>query len=89
MSRRARLQLTINLFLALALCSLAIPWPSHPAAAESRVQAGITINVTTQTDELNNDGDCSLREAIRAANLNAAVDACPAGIGFDTVALPP
>lgn len=35
--------------------------------------------VTTTTDELNTDGDCSLREAVRAANTNLAVDACPAG----------
>jgi CSLREA domain-containing protein len=32
--------------------------------------------VTTSEDELNEDGDCSLREAIRAANLHAPVDAC-------------
>ncbi|HRF46545.1 MAG TPA: choice-of-anchor Q domain-containing protein [Anaerolineales bacterium] len=38
-----------------------------------------TITVTTTVDELNTDGDCSLREAIQAANTNAAVDACPAG----------
>jgi len=30
-------------------------------------------------DELNDDGDCSLREAISAANDNTTVDACPAG----------
>jgi len=39
--------------------------------------AGITVNTTD--DELNTDGDCSLREAITAANTNAAVDACAAG----------
>jgi CSLREA domain-containing protein len=38
-----------------------------------------TITVTTTADELNADGDCSLREAIQAANTNTAVDACPAG----------
>lgn len=38
-----------------------------------------TINVTTLTDEDNNDGDCSLREAIVAANTNTAVDNCTAG----------
>ncbi|HET9477442.1 MAG TPA: CSLREA domain-containing protein, partial [Dehalococcoidia bacterium] len=38
-----------------------------------------TINVNTFTDELNSDGDCSLREAIRASNTALAVDACPAG----------
>jgi CSLREA domain-containing protein len=35
--------------------------------------------VTTLEDELNTDGDCSLREAIEAANTNAVVDGCLAG----------
>ncbi|MCX6028722.1 MAG: CSLREA domain-containing protein [Chloroflexi bacterium] len=48
----------------------------------------VTIRVNTTDDELNSDGDCSLREAIQAANLNAAVDACPAGHGDDTIELP-
>lgn len=47
-----------------------------------------TITVTTANDELNSDGDCSLREAIRAANLNTPVDACPAGSGADSIVLP-
>jgi CSLREA domain-containing protein len=47
-----------------------------------------TITVNTTTDELNADGDCSLREAIRAANLHAAVDACTAGSGTDTIIVP-
>ena len=38
-----------------------------------------TITVTTTDDEVNQDGDCSLREAVRAANTDAAVDACTAG----------
>ncbi len=46
------------------------------------------ITVTTTTDELNSDGDCSLREAIVAANTNAVVDACPAGTIADTITLP-
>lgn len=50
-------------------------------------QAAI-ITVNTTADEVNNDGDCSLREAIRAANLNQVVDACPAGSGADTIILP-
>src|SRR5690349_9277777 len=47
------------------------------------------ISVTTTTDELNSDGDCSLREAIKAANTNLAVDACPAGSNAvtDTITL--
>jgi len=56
--------------------------------ATSAAQAA-TINVTTEIDELNADGDCSLREAIQAANTNAAVDACEAGAaGADTIVLP-
>jgi CSLREA domain-containing protein len=43
-----------------------------------------TITVNTTADELNRDGDCSLREAIQAANTNAAVDARPAGSSTET-----
>lgn len=48
-----------------------------------------TISVNTTADENNVDGDCSLREAIIAANTNTAVDACPAGNDVaDTIVLP-
>jgi CSLREA domain-containing protein len=47
-----------------------------------------TISVNTVEDELNSDGDCSLREAIQAANSDGAVDACPSGSGDDIVTLP-
>ncbi len=47
-----------------------------------------TITVNTADDELNVDGDCSLREAIQAANSDAAVDACTAGSGADTIDVP-
>jgi CSLREA domain-containing protein len=40
---------------------------------------GTTISVNTNVDKLNTRGDCSLREAIRAANTNSAVDGCKAG----------
>jgi CSLREA domain-containing protein len=46
------------------------------------------ITVTTTDDELNSDGDCSLREAIQAANTNTVVDACVPGAGADTVLVP-
>ena len=46
------------------------------------------LAVTTTVDELNSDGDCSLREAIRAANTDVAVDACTAGSGADVITLP-
>ena len=45
-------------------------------AAQARAT---TITVNTTADEVNSDGDCSLREAILAANTNAAVDACSVG----------
>lgn len=57
---------------------------SAPASAGLIPEAGTTILVNTTTDELNTDGDCSLREAVRAANLNAAVDACAAGSSVDS-----
>lgn len=63
-------------------------WHAFLARGTSGVQAGATITVTTTADELNTDGDCALREAVRAANLNTAVDACPAGRGADTILLP-
>ena len=44
------------------------------------------IVVTTLDDELNGDGDCSLREAITAANTNVAVGACASGVpGADAI----
>ncbi len=46
-----------------------------------------TITVDTLDDELNSDGDCSLREAITATNTNAAVDACAPGQAAPTVDL--
>lgn len=55
--------------IAAALLVLAFLLPSFAAP----------IPVTTFEDEVRNDGDCSLREAVLAANRNAAVDACPAG----------
>jgi len=46
------------------------------------------IGVTTTADELAANGECSLREAIQAANTDSAVDSCAAGDGDDTIDLP-
>jgi len=46
-----------------------------------------TLRVTTTADEFNNDGDCSLREAIVAANEGRQVDACAGGSGTQTIVL--
>jgi CSLREA domain-containing protein len=50
--------------------------------------AAATIVVNTLDDEDNVDGDCSLREAVRAANTDSAVDACAAGSGADLIIVP-
>ena len=76
----ARFLILRSLVLPLALM-LAFALP--PGAAHA---AGIAV--TTTADELNNDGECSLREAIQAANTNSVVDACVAGAGDDTITLP-
>lgn len=47
--------------------------------------AEITVNTTD--DEFFPDGDCSLRDAIQAANLDAPVDGCTAGSGADIIRL--
>lgn len=50
--------------------------------------AGAAIIVPTVfTDDLTVNGNCTLREAVRAANLDTAVDACPAGSGADAIQL--
>ena len=48
--------------------------------------AGITVN--TFADEDGAGADCSLREAITAANTDAPYGGCPAGSGADTINLP-
>jgi CSLREA domain-containing protein len=53
-------------------------WVGKPLAVK-QAQTQATLTVTTLEDELNNDGDCSLREAIQAANTNTYVDACGEG----------
>ena len=53
----------------------------------SAAAGGATITVNTTDDELNADSDCSLREAVQAANTDAAVDGCTAGTGADTIVL--
>lgn len=46
-----------------------------------------TIKVTTKADELNNQPPCSLREAIRSANVDTAIGGCASGTGPDTIKL--
>ena len=56
------------------------------------VQADNFITVNEPLDELNTDGDCSLREAVRAANTDLVVDGCESGSALiselDIITLP-
>jgi CSLREA domain-containing protein len=44
-----------------------------------------TITVNTSGDEVNPDGNCSLREAIQSAETDTGLDHCHAGSGTDTI----
>jgi CSLREA domain-containing protein len=84
MSRAGLLTASVVLALVAACMAalLAVLLMSHnnPASAQSTTAVpGTTITVNTEEDESNTDGDCSLREAITAANTNTAVDGCAAG----------
>ncbi|MEO7793402.1 MAG: CSLREA domain-containing protein, partial [Thermoanaerobaculia bacterium] len=55
------------------------------------VPAGLeatTYTIATFADDAVVNGNCTLREAIRAANTNSIVDACPAGGAADAIVLP-
>ena len=62
--------------------------PGAAAAGPRAPAAGAIITVTTALDDFTINGNCTLREAVEAANTDAAVDACPAGNGADTIRLP-
>ena len=66
----------------LGLTVVAVPAPVEAGGP------GTDIVVTTFDDELNLDGECSLREAVISANSDAPVDACVAGDGHDVIRLP-
>lgn len=68
----------LNVWLCCVLASLLL----------SGVARAATIQVDDTADELNSDGSCSLREAIQAANTDAAVDGCAAGSGADVIQVP-
>lgn len=76
-SKTLRLSLAAALFVGVVLVTR--PAPIVRAAT-------ITVSVTSDDNTVN--GNCTLREAIRAANSNAFVDACPKGNGADTIILP-
>jgi CSLREA domain-containing protein len=56
---------------------------SAPSAPPAPLLAGVTVNTTV--DEDNTGANCSLREAIIAANTDAAFGGCTAGSGEDII----
>ena len=80
MKGQSKLKIKAILSFSLVLVSL-LTLQSHQIFA-----ANIAVNTTA--DELNSDGDCSLREAIQSANTNTGVDACTPGSGTDTITVP-
>jgi hypothetical protein len=56
--------------------------------ASAGVVRAASITVTTTEESPGTDGDCTLGEAIAAANTDSPVDACAAGSGADTITLP-
>ena len=73
----------IILMLAVALLIVALALFADRSSSDTK-----SIVVNTTDDEDNHDGDCSLREAIRTANLGRPADACVAENGANTVFLP-
>lgn len=73
-----RLRRWINLASAL----LIVAWMGINAI---RVRASTPIMVTTTKDLLQDDGECSLREAVIAANTDTPTGGCNGGEGADTI----
>jgi len=67
----------------MVLAAIAATFVIVPAA--NAVQIGVS---TTEDTYGGSAGSCSLREAITAAQTNAAFDGCPAGSGVDVVRVP-
>jgi CSLREA domain-containing protein len=51
------------------------------------IAVAASIEPTARADDSAVNGNCTLREAIEAANADATVDACPAGSGADRIEL--
>jgi CSLREA domain-containing protein len=77
---------TLTLFNPTGLATLS-PYSVTAVTLLDNDATGATINVTVTGDDLTNNSNCTLREAVQAANLNQAVDACPAGTGADLIVL--
>jgi hypothetical protein len=74
----------------LAVLLAALAFGLAPAAQPAAAAAGANIVVTTQSNDIDVNGNCTLYEAISAVNTNTAQDACPAGTnGVDQITFAP
>ncbi len=64
-----------------------MPCGSPPRQGSPRPAYAANIVVNTTADVISADAACSLREAIVAANTDAAFGGCQAGAGADTITL--
>jgi CSLREA domain-containing protein len=71
-----------------SLVRLGITLPIVVLLSPPALRADTRIKVSTTADDITVNGNCTLREAIIAANTDAAVDRCPAGTGADAIILP-
>ncbi len=58
------------------------------ALSNAALPATITVDATAQESPQQNNGNCTLAEAMTAANSDSAVDNCTPGNGTDTITLP-
>ena len=72
-------------YLITLLFSLALSLGLFLTLTPGRVHAAGPITVTTAADSDAADSDCSLREALVAANTDTAYNGCPAGSGADGI----
>ncbi len=80
---------SLLLAILISLGSLPTPLPVTAEPLPAVKAPAATITVDTTVDDTATNGNCTLREAITAANTNAAVDACTAGTsGMDTITVP-
>lgn len=71
-----------------ASCCAAASAQAAASGSAPKSTLGTVIVVTTTDDDTTVNGNCTLREAVIAANTDSAVDDCPAGNGVDTIVLP-
>ncbi|MEM8860857.1 MAG: hypothetical protein AAGD96_21245, partial [Chloroflexota bacterium] len=84
------LTIAITLFIPLTMIifSGTVLATSSDESKENDGDSGTVITVSISTDGFEADGQCSLREAVQAANSDLPVDSCPAGNGWDTIEVP-